>query len=87
MGIKPLYYYDSGKCFLFSSEVRTLLKTGLVPRHIDRNGLFSFLAFGSVYEPRTIIEGISAVPPGHIVSLEKDGVTSLEYSESAGENK
>jgi asparagine synthase (glutamine-hydrolysing) len=79
MGIKPLYYYDSGKHFLFSSEVRTLLKTGLVPRQIDPNGLFSFLAFGSVYEPRTIIEGISAVAPGHIVSLEKDKVGEQEY--------
>jgi asparagine synthase (glutamine-hydrolysing) len=81
MGIKPLYYYNSGKHFLFSSEVRTLLKTGLVPRQIDRHGLFSFLAFGSVYEPRTIIDGISAVPPGHIVSLEleKDRVAEQEY--------
>src|ERR1700685_2560116 len=31
MGIKPLYYYDGGQSFLFASEVRTLLKTGLVP--------------------------------------------------------
>ncbi|MGA9355819.1 MAG: asparagine synthase (glutamine-hydrolyzing), partial [Terriglobales bacterium] len=81
MGIKPLYYYDSGNCFLFSSEVRTLLKTGLVPRQIDGHGFFTFLAFGSVYEPRTIIEGIAAVPPGHTVSLEleKDSVTNREY--------
>jgi len=83
MGIKPLYYYDTDKCFLFASEVRTLLKTGLVPRKIDPNGLFSFLAFGSVYEPRTIIDGISAVPPGHVVALEKIGeegsVSSRQY--------
>jgi asparagine synthase (glutamine-hydrolysing) len=83
MGIKPLYYYESDKVFLFASEVRTLLKTGLVPRKIDPNGLFSFLAFGSVYEPRTIVEGISAVLPGHVVSLEKIGdrtnVASRQY--------
>jgi asparagine synthase (glutamine-hydrolysing) len=30
MGIKPLYYYQSAKCFVFASEVRTLLSTGLV---------------------------------------------------------
>ncbi len=60
-----------------------MLETGLVPRKLDPNGLFSFLAFGSVYEPRTIIEGISAVPPGHFVSLEKigkkDSVTIRQY--------
>ncbi|MFZ0478930.1 MAG: asparagine synthase (glutamine-hydrolyzing) [Terriglobales bacterium] len=69
LGIKPLYYFHSGDKFLFASEVRALLRTGLIPRQLDPHGLFSFLAFGSVYEPRTIIEGISAVPPGHIVSV------------------
>ena len=70
MGIKPLYYYDSDRHFLFASEVRTLLGTNLVPRKIDPNGVFTFLAFGSVYEPGTIIEKIFAVPAGHVVSLE-----------------
>jgi asparagine synthase (glutamine-hydrolysing) len=79
MGIKPLYYYDSGKLLLFASEVRTLLKTGLVPRRIDATGLFSFLAFGSVYEPRTIVEGISAVPPGHFISYGNGRFTSRQY--------
>ncbi|MGA9528068.1 MAG: asparagine synthase (glutamine-hydrolyzing), partial [Terriglobales bacterium] len=79
LGIKPLYYFhsrnfhsgdfESGANFLFASEVRTLLRTGLVPRQLDPNGLFTFLAFGSVSEPRTIIEGISAVPPGQVVSV------------------
>jgi asparagine synthase (glutamine-hydrolysing) len=71
MGIKPLYYYNSDKYFLFASEVRTLLHTGLVPRKLDPNGVFSFLAFGSVYEPVTIVEGVTAVPSGHGVSLEE----------------
>src|SRR6266403_329195 len=38
MGIKPLYYYQSVEKFLFASEVRTLLQTGLVPRKIDASG-------------------------------------------------
>ena len=32
MGIKPLYYAQSGSYFVFASEVRTLLGTGLVQR-------------------------------------------------------
>jgi asparagine synthase (glutamine-hydrolysing) len=79
MGIKPLYFYNSEKYFLFASEVRALLQTGLVARNIDRDGLFSFLAFGSVYEPRTIIEGISAVPAACLVTLEKDKISTREY--------
>jgi asparagine synthase (glutamine-hydrolysing) len=74
MGIKPLYYYQSGKEFLFASEVRTLLQTGLVPRKVDPTGALSYLAFGSVYEPWTIVEGVSAVSPGHVVTVEKGRV-------------
>jgi asparagine synthase (glutamine-hydrolysing) len=79
VGIKPLYYYDSGKVLLFASELRTLLKTGLVPRKLDSNGLLSFLAFGSVYEPRTIVEGISVVPPGYFITFEQGNFTSRQY--------
>ena len=79
MGIKPLYCYDSEKYFLFSSEVRTLLRSGLVPRIIDSNGAFSFLAFGSVYEPRTIIEGVYALAPGHVASIGSGAISARKY--------
>jgi asparagine synthase (glutamine-hydrolysing) len=79
MGIKPLYYYHSSQYFLFASEVRTLLRTGLVPRKLDPDGVFSFLAFGSVYEPSTIIEGICAVPAAHVLSLKEGLLQSHAY--------
>jgi len=71
MGIKPLYYYHSDRYFLFASEVRTLLGTGLVPRKIDQSALLNYLAFGSTYEPATIIDGIAALRPGHYLSWEQ----------------
>ncbi len=82
MGIKPLYYYRSESHFFFASEVRTLVQTGLVPRKLDANGLFSFLAFGSVYEPRTIIEGVFAVPPGDVISFENGSLQHRKYENS-----
>ena len=79
MGIKPLYYFQSGGIFLFASEVRTLLQTGLVPRKLDSDGLFSFLAFGSVYEPHSIVKGISAVPAGSVIKLDKNGIHQRQF--------
>ena len=64
MGIKPLYFYQSDQYFIFSSEVRTLLGTGLVPRVIDCAGLLNYLTFGSLYDPNTLVEGVNALPPG-----------------------
>jgi asparagine synthase (glutamine-hydrolysing) len=79
MGIKPLYYHQSDQAFVFASEVRTLLRTGLVPRRPDPTGVLSYLAFGSVYEPWTIVEGVGAVPPGHVVEVVNGSVSSREY--------
>jgi asparagine synthase (glutamine-hydrolysing) len=79
MGIKPLYYHQSERSFIFASETRTLLGTGLVPRKADPTGILSYLAFGSVYEPWTIVEGVRAVPPGHVLTVENGSVNSREY--------
>jgi asparagine synthase (glutamine-hydrolysing) len=76
MGIKPLYYAQSGSYFIFASEVRTLLGTGLVPARIDHAGLINYLTFGSAYDPLTLVEGVSALPPGHTITWE-DGALRL----------
>lgn len=79
MGIKPLYYSRRDGLFAFASEVRTILQTGLVAPGLDPVGVLSYLAFGSVYEPWTIIEGVSAVPPGHALRIKGGVVTTREY--------
>lgn len=65
MGIKPLYFLETEDMFSFASEVRTLLGTGFVPRKLDRAGLISYLSFGSVYDPNTLVEGVKSLLPGH----------------------
>ena len=79
MGIKPLYYHQSDRYFLFASELRTLLKTGLIQRNLSQTALLNYLAFGSVYEPDTLIEGVHALPPGHSLTWEGGTVTTRQY--------
>ena len=67
LGIKPFYYYRENRLFAFSSEVRALLASGLVPRSLDPVSLSSYLSFGAVQEPRTIIENVRTLPPAHYV--------------------
>jgi asparagine synthase (glutamine-hydrolysing) len=81
MGIKPLYYAQSGPYFLFSSEVRTLLGTGLVPRRLDRAGLLNYLTFGSAYDPLSLVEGIRSLSPGHSLSWENGVLRESSYWE------
>jgi asparagine synthase (glutamine-hydrolysing) len=79
MGIKPLYYCSAGQNFLFASELRTLLGTGLVPRRLDRAGLINYLNFGSAYDPNTLIEGISTLRAGHYLAWENGSLRDAMY--------
>ena len=72
-GIKPLYYAAIDGALLFASEVRALLATGLIPDRISADAVSSYLLFGSVCEPNTLIEGVYSLPPGHFAEISADG--------------
>jgi asparagine synthase (glutamine-hydrolysing) len=86
MGIKPLYYVQSGSYFLFASEVRTLLGTGLIARRLDHAALLNYLTFGSLYDPLTLIAGVSALPAGHHLTWENGTIRLSRYWDLAGED-
>jgi asparagine synthase (glutamine-hydrolysing) len=69
LGIKPLYYAQTRDGFAFASEVRALLAAGLAAKQISADALTSYLLFGSVSEPVTMIEGVFSLPPGHRMLL------------------
>lgn len=77
LGIKPLYYAKRDGSFLFASEVKALLASGLVEPRLSTPGIASYLAFGAVGDPLTAIDGIQALPAGHWASFQ-DGGLELE---------
>ena len=84
MGIKPLYYFEAESEFLFASEIRTLLGTGFVPRKLDHAGLISYLRFGSVYDPNTLVQGVKSLLPGHYLVWEGGKSRTVGYWDLAG---
>ena len=79
LGEKPLYYYAGPGGFIFGSEIRSLLATGLVPRHLDTAGLASYLAFGAVQDPITIIADVRSLPSGYTLTWEKGRCHTQRY--------
>jgi asparagine synthase (glutamine-hydrolysing) len=69
LGIKPLYYSVRNGALIFASEVRALLASGCVPRQLSAGALDSYLLFGSVCEPMTMVDGVFSLPPGHRLSV------------------
>jgi asparagine synthase (glutamine-hydrolysing) len=67
LGVKPLYVFNPNgnrERVVFSSELRSLLASGLVPRSIDSATLTDFLSLGFVPQPQTLIRGVRMLEPG-----------------------
>ena len=85
VGIKPLYYTHiparrgQPASFLFASEIKALLSTGLVERALDPASLHQFLTFLWTPDPNTLFKGINTVPPGHVLTFQDDRVQTSEW--------
>jgi asparagine synthase (glutamine-hydrolysing) len=68
LGIKPLFYSASAAGVRFASELRALLVGREAPRRVDPIALSEYLDFGFVPAPRTIVQEVSKLPPGSLLS-------------------
>ncbi len=75
-GIKPLYYAQIGSNFVFASEIKAILATGLIKAELDYEGLDQFLTFLWTPDPQTTFKNIFKLPPGHYLKW-KDGEISI----------
>lgn len=73
LGIKPLYYALLDGNLIFASEVRSLLASGQIEPRLSQTALQSYLLFGSVVEPMTLVEGVYSLPPGHRITISAAG--------------
>ena len=71
LGIKPLYYYYDKDVFIAASEVKAILKTGLVPSALNENVLDAYFSIGYVPGPETMFKGILKVLPGHYLVVDR----------------
>jgi len=69
MGIKPVYYCQTPEAFVFASELKVMLASGLVSRNVSPAGLVGYLLMGSVPNPHTIYDGVCALEPSTYLTL------------------
>jgi asparagine synthase (glutamine-hydrolysing) len=80
LGIKPLFMARLAGGVLFGSEMKSLLRTGLIASDLDWQALDQFLTYTFVPAPRTIYRDISKVLPGTTVTIGPRGeITTRSY--------
>jgi asparagine synthase (glutamine-hydrolysing) len=74
LGIKPLYLTEDSHRIRFASSLTALLAGGGVDTRIDTVALHHYLSFHSVVPPpRTILRGVTKLPPATLMAIEPDG--------------
>jgi asparagine synthase (glutamine-hydrolysing) len=78
MGVKPLYYSETGGRLRFASNVQALLVAGGVDTDIDPIALHHHLTLHAVVPaPRTILKGVRKLEPAHTLTITADGTRRL----------
>ncbi len=74
-GVKPFHYFYNGSQFVFGSEIKQLLHFAFVPRRINDDVVYDYLAFGAVdHAEETFFASIRRLMQGSNLVLDlRDG--------------
>ncbi len=78
-GVKPFYYYRDNHRFIFSSEIKAILKLG-IGSNADHGKVFNYLAYGyRTNDGRTFFQQISELKPAHNLSITQNSFSASRY--------
>ena len=78
LGIKPLYFYNENDNFVFSSEIKGILSSGLVDAEFNEEAVDEYLANRYIRSPYTFFKNIYQVPPGTYLTIDQN-LAKKEY--------
>lgn len=78
MGVKPLYFYETGDGVMFGSEPKAILANPLADRAVDLAGLRELVSFTQT-PGSSVWCGMREVVPGGIVIVDRSGLRERRY--------
>lgn len=76
-GIKPFYYTVQDGCFVFASEIKSILEHPAYDRALNPEALEQYLCFQFSALDETFFKGVFKLPPAHCMTVRADGSTSM----------
>jgi asparagine synthase (glutamine-hydrolysing) len=86
LGVKPLYYYQDEKQFVFASEVRAVLTAGDIERRVNPESLANYFHFQSIGFPYSPIKGVHQMEAGSWMKIKNRNIQSHVYWDPAKKN-
>ncbi|RLI48155.1 MAG: asparagine synthase (glutamine-hydrolyzing), partial [Candidatus Thorarchaeota archaeon] len=78
LGIKPLYYFFNGQTFIFASEIKAILASGLIKPEINLCGLKDYWTFQFCLGDKTLFKDIYKILPGYQFTIKQNG-SNLDF--------
>jgi len=79
VGKKPLHYAVVNGSLIFGSEIKSLLAHPAVKASVNFNAISSYLSFGYISGQATAFQGITKIPPGHILTFRNSQISLCQY--------
>jgi asparagine synthase (glutamine-hydrolysing) len=79
-GEKPLFVHESDGELMFASELTALLEAKPSLRELDPAAVDAFFVLGYVPGPGTIVSRVRQLPPGHLLSWDRESRSTNERS-------
>ena len=79
LGVKPIYYLESGGRLLFASEIKSILALVAGFSEPDPLALKEYLSFGYTPNDRTLFPGIKKLPPASMLVYEAGEISIRPY--------
>lgn len=70
LGVKPLYYYHAQGKFVFASEIKGILASGIYAPEINWQAFYDYFTFLYVPCPDTMFSGVKQLPPAHFLEFD-----------------
>lgn len=80
IGVKPLFYCKHKNGIVFSSEIKAILKSGVVKPTINETGLYEIFFLGPARSPKSgIFKGIKELRPGEMATYKNGKLYKETY--------
>lgn len=79
MGQKPLFYYQDGDEFIFASEIKAILETGLIQPEIDLDALWHYVSLRFIPDEYSLFKNIRKLPAATFLTYKNGEVCTEKY--------
>jgi asparagine synthase (glutamine-hydrolysing) len=74
VGVKPLYYASTSKGFLFASEMKAIVATGLIESNLDFTALDMYMSHLWCPAPKTLLRALKKAIPGEVMIIRNNNI-------------